>query len=43
MAASAKIGGDAGVSVGTPGSEGEPTLNSGGQAKHFSVWGDDEE
>ena len=43
MAASATIGGNAGVSIGTPGSEGEPGAGSGGQAKHFSVWGDDEE
>ena len=43
MAASAKIGGDTGVSVGTPGSVGEPEAASGGQAKHFSVWGDEEE
>ena len=43
MAASAIIGGNAGVSVGTPNDPDAPASGSGGQAKHFSVWGDDEE
>lgn len=43
MAGSAIIGGNAGVGVGGPNDSDAPTEGSGGQAKHFSVWGDEEE